>query len=376
MLLQRAWLRSSRCRSSCVCTPQRAVLRGSPQHSSAGLVGAAGVWLAADDIRMLADAGAAVATPGQHLRLGCGIAPLRGAARPRRDGRARHRRLRLRRQPEPSEALRIASVVSTIRFPRMRPAAGSTPAPCGISPPRQRARPRAGGGPRAVAADARPDLVWCAADSVFLQPLADPLNALVYSETGAGVETVLVDGRVSSRAAASPWWTRRASTPAPRRPPSGSTAPPRSARGWPGPRAVRARRAAPPSHALPFDRTPRPREVIRLDGGSRRPTAPRRVTSCGPSRTSRSRRENEFVTLGGPSGCGKSTLLSSCRLTRPRWRDRVRDTAVREPFPTSASCSSSPCSCPALVLDNVLLLRRDARAAAAQYRKQAADCSS
>jgi hypothetical protein len=31
---------------------------------------------------------------------------------------------------------------------------------------------------------------------VFLQPLADPLNALVYSETGAGVETVLVDGRV------------------------------------------------------------------------------------------------------------------------------------------------------------------------------------
>ena len=40
------------------------------------------------------------------------------------------------------------------------------------------------------------DLVLVRADSVFLQPLADPLNALVYSETGAGVETVLVDGRV------------------------------------------------------------------------------------------------------------------------------------------------------------------------------------
>ena len=34
------------------------------------------------------------------------------------------------------------------------------------------------------------------ADSVFLQPLADPVKALVYAETGASVETVLVDGRI------------------------------------------------------------------------------------------------------------------------------------------------------------------------------------
>ena len=34
------------------------------------------------------------------------------------------------------------------------------------------------------------------ADSVFLQPLADPVTALVYAETGAGVDTVLVGGRV------------------------------------------------------------------------------------------------------------------------------------------------------------------------------------
>jgi hypothetical protein len=33
-------------------------------------------------------------------------------------------------------------------------------------------------------------------DSVFLRPLADPVKALVYAETGAGVDTVLVDGRV------------------------------------------------------------------------------------------------------------------------------------------------------------------------------------
>jgi len=43
-----------------------------------GFVGAHGVWLTDDDIRMLADAGAAVAhNPGSNLRLGCGIAPVR-----------------------------------------------------------------------------------------------------------------------------------------------------------------------------------------------------------------------------------------------------------------------------------------------------------
>src|SRR5262249_5055831 len=48
----------------------------------------------------------------------------------------------------------------------------------------------------AIAVGRKADLVLLRADSVFLRPLADPLNALVYAETGASVETVLVDGRV------------------------------------------------------------------------------------------------------------------------------------------------------------------------------------
>src|SRR5439155_9312824 len=41
-------------------------------------VGAHGVWLTDDDIRQLADAGAAVAhNPASNLKLGCGIAPVR-----------------------------------------------------------------------------------------------------------------------------------------------------------------------------------------------------------------------------------------------------------------------------------------------------------
>jgi adenine deaminase len=43
------------------------------------------------------------------------------------------------------------------------------------------------------------DLVLLRADSVFLQPLNDPVASLVYAETGADVDTVLVGGRVVVR---------------------------------------------------------------------------------------------------------------------------------------------------------------------------------
>jgi len=48
----------------------------------------------------------------------------------------------------------------------------------------------------AVAPGYKADLVLLRSDSVFLKPLNHPLNALVYAETGANVDTVLVDGRI------------------------------------------------------------------------------------------------------------------------------------------------------------------------------------
>jgi guanine deaminase len=39
-------------------------------------------------------------------------------------------------------------------------------------------------------------LVLLRTDSVFLRPMNNLLNALVYAETGADVDTVLVDGRI------------------------------------------------------------------------------------------------------------------------------------------------------------------------------------
>ena len=135
--------------------------------------------------------------PGSNLRLGCGIAPGARDARPRARGRPGHRRLGVRRQPEPvrgapdrvgrqhdplpardDSLARRAHGHGTWRRPAAR-ASSASRATLG--------RDRAGteGRPRPARAD-----------SVFLRPLADPLNTLVYAETGASVETVLVDGRV------------------------------------------------------------------------------------------------------------------------------------------------------------------------------------
>ena len=163
----------------------------------ARFVGAHAIWLTGDDIRRLADAGAAVAhNPGSNLRLGCGIAPVREmldaglAVGLGTDGSVCADNQNL------FEALRIASVVSTIRFPHAterwldaatvwRLATAGSARVLGVA-----------GDLGAIAPGRKADLVLLRADSVFLRPLADPLNALVYAETGASVETVLVDGRV------------------------------------------------------------------------------------------------------------------------------------------------------------------------------------
>jgi guanine deaminase len=162
-----------------------------------GFVGAHGIWLTDDDIRRLADTGAAVAhNPGSNLRLGCGIAPVRElldagvAVGLGTDGSVCADNQNL------FEALRIASVVSTVRFPHeparwldgttaWRLATAGSARVLGLADD-----------VGAIARGRKADLVLLRADSVFLTPLVDPLNALVYAETGASVDTVLVDGRI------------------------------------------------------------------------------------------------------------------------------------------------------------------------------------
>ena len=88
-------------------------------------VGAHGVWLTDDDIRQLADAGAAVAhNPASNLKLGCGIAPVREMVEQGltvglgTDGAMSSDNLNL------FEAMRFAALVGKVRFP-MSQRAGS-----------------------------------------------------------------------------------------------------------------------------------------------------------------------------------------------------------------------------------------------------------
>lgn len=162
-----------------------------------GFVGAHAIWLTPEDIRLLAGAGAAVAhNPGSNLRLGNGIAALRemldagltvGIGT---DGSA------CSDNQNVFEAMRFAGVVSTVRFPHQpeRWVGAETILTLATQ-----------GGARvlglaqdlgAIAPGRKADLALLRADSIYLRPLNDAANALVYAENGANVETVLVDGRV------------------------------------------------------------------------------------------------------------------------------------------------------------------------------------
>ena len=162
-----------------------------------GFVGAHSIWLTDDDLRMLADAGAAIAhNPGSNLRLGCGIAPVREmldrglAVGLGTDGSVCADNQNL------FEALRIASVISTIRFPHETARWLDADTVWDLA---TRGTARVLGQADdlgAVAPRRKADLVLLRADSIFLRPLADPVKALVYAETGAAVDTVIVDGRV------------------------------------------------------------------------------------------------------------------------------------------------------------------------------------
>ena len=165
-----------------------------------GFVGAHGVWLTDDDIRRVGGAGGAIAhNPASNLRLGSGIAAVRemldGAVTVGlgSDGAMSSDNLNL------FEAMRVAGLVGNVRFPHAadrwigahevwRMATMGSARALGL-----------GEAIGAIAPGRKADLVLLRADSTFLRPLNDVAAALVYAETGASVDTVLVDGRVVVR---------------------------------------------------------------------------------------------------------------------------------------------------------------------------------
>jgi 5-methylthioadenosine/S-adenosylhomocysteine deaminase len=162
-----------------------------------GFVGAHGVWLTPEDIQRLADGGAAVAhNPASNLKLGSGIAPTREMLRQGltvglgTDGSVSSDNQNM------FEAMRFAALVSKVRFPHDQ---DNWVGAKEVYDMATQGSARALGlaeDTGAVAPGRKADLVLLRGDSIFLQPLNQPLNALVYAETAAAVTTVLVGGRV------------------------------------------------------------------------------------------------------------------------------------------------------------------------------------
>lgn len=159
--------------------------------------GAHAVWLTADDIHLLASTGATVVhNPASNLRLGNGLAPVRelldaGVT----VGLGTDGSMSSDNQ-DMFESMRFAALVSRSRFPYDQEswldgtdswdmATGGSARVLGM-----------GNDIGVIRSGAKADLVLMREDSVFLHPLNDTVNALVYAETGAGVDTVLVDGTV------------------------------------------------------------------------------------------------------------------------------------------------------------------------------------
>ena len=155
------------------------------------------VWIDADDILRLADSGATVAhNPASNLKLGSGLAPVRemldagltvgvGA-----DGSMSSDNQNL------FEAMRIAALIGKVRFPHR---------PDRWVGARDALRMATLDGARvlgladeigAIEPGRKADVVLLDADSPFLRPLSDAVNALVYCETGADVREVIVGGRL------------------------------------------------------------------------------------------------------------------------------------------------------------------------------------
>jgi 5-methylthioadenosine/S-adenosylhomocysteine deaminase len=166
-----------------------------------GLIGpdftlAHGVWLDDEDMKRLAGRGASVAhNPGSNMRLGSGIADMRrmlecginvGIGT---DGASSSDNLNM------YEAMRIASLASKVRGPDWQrwittqevleaATAGSARA-LGL-----------GGRIGRLAAGCKADIVFLDLDNVNWIPLNDAVNALVHTEDGSAVHSVMIGGRM------------------------------------------------------------------------------------------------------------------------------------------------------------------------------------
>lgn len=166
-----------------------------------GLVGpdftvAHGVWLDDDDLRRLGDHGASVAhNPGSNMRLGSGLADMRRMLERRvnvgigTDGANCSDNLNM------YEAMRLASMVSKVQGPDWQRWVTTHEVLEAATAGSARAL---GFGDRIgrLAPGYKADVVFLDLENINWIPLNDPINALVHTEDGSAVHSVMVGGKM------------------------------------------------------------------------------------------------------------------------------------------------------------------------------------
>jgi 5-methylthioadenosine/S-adenosylhomocysteine deaminase len=155
-----------------------------------------GVWLDDDDMKRLGDRGASVAhNPGSNMRLGSGIADVRGMLDHKVNVGIGTDGANCSDNQNMYEATRLASLVSKVRGPDWQRWLGTEEALLAATEGSARAlglHKQIG----KVAPGYKADIVFLDLHHINWIPTNDPVNGVVHSEDGSGVHSVMIGGRM------------------------------------------------------------------------------------------------------------------------------------------------------------------------------------
>jgi 5-methylthioadenosine/S-adenosylhomocysteine deaminase len=155
-----------------------------------------GVWLDGDDMKRLGDQGASVAhNPGSNMRLGNGLADMRGMLERRVNVGVGTDGANCSDNQNVYEAMRLASLVSKARTPDLDRWVTTEEAALAATEGGARVL-GLGGAIGRLAPGYKADVVFLDLGHVNWLPCNDPTNQLVHTEDGGAVESVMIGGRL------------------------------------------------------------------------------------------------------------------------------------------------------------------------------------
>lgn len=155
-----------------------------------------GVWLDDEDMKRLGDRGASVAhNPGSNMRLGSGLADVRGMLNRKVNVGVGTDGANCADNQNMYEAMRLASLASKVQGPDWQKWLTTTEALLAATEGSARAlgmEKQIG----KIAPGYKADIVFLDLHHINWIPLNDPVNALVHTEDGTGVHSVMIGGRM------------------------------------------------------------------------------------------------------------------------------------------------------------------------------------